>query len=87
MSAGGFGLWRLFLILWQLDYSVAIQEDTVQVTEGLVSDTRVEYDLQIGDPVHLAGMAAPYPIDPSFFQVSPSSCPGPYWIYGGLSEK
>jgi len=75
------------LLLWPPDFSVAIQGDTVRVTEGLVSGIRVEYDLQIGDQVHFAGGDAPYPIDPSFFQVSPTSCPGPYWIYGGLSEN
>ena len=75
------------LLLWPPDYSVTIQGDILQVTEGLVSGIRVEYDLHIGDQVHFAGGAAPYPIDSSFFQVSPTSCPEPYWIYGGLSEK
>ena len=75
------------LLLWPPDYSVTIQGDALHITEGIVSGNRVEYVLHIGDQVHLAGGAAPYPIDPSFFQVSPTSCPGPYWIYGGLSEK
>ena len=75
------------LLLWPPDYSVAIQGDTVQVTEGLVSGNRIEYDFHIGDQVHFAGGAAPYPIDSSFFQVSPTSCPEPYWIYGGLRES
>ena len=75
------------LLLWPPDYSVILHGDALHITEGLVSGTQVEYVLQIGDQVHFAGGAAPYPIDPSFFQVSPTSCPGPYWIYGGLSEK
>jgi hypothetical protein len=75
------------LLLWPPDYSVTTQEEVVHITEGLVSGTPVAYDFHVGDPVHLAGGDAPDPVDPAFFQGSPTSCPGPYWVYGGLGGK
>ena len=74
-------------MVWPPDYSVTVNGDIVHLTEGLVSGNQREYDLRLGDHIIFAGGGAPYFFDQSFFQVSPTSCPGPYWIFGGLYEK
>jgi hypothetical protein len=75
-----------FLLAWPADFSVSKNGNAVHVIQGMVSGQRQEYDLLIGSQVDIGGGVAEG-VEPSFYQLSDTSCPGPFWVFGGLVKK
>lgn len=74
------------LLVWPPDFSATLESNTIHVIQGLVSGFRQEYDLQLGSQINIGGGIADS-VDPSFFQVSATSCAGPFWVFGGLGKQ
>jgi len=72
------------LLIWNINWEVSVQGNQVYITDnGMVTDTKKDYIFSLGDDIVLGG-GDPFMDDErppaSWYQVSSSSCPGPYFV-------
>jgi hypothetical protein len=74
-----------YTLIWPADVSVAVTNDTVTVTFGLVTGSRREVVLRIGENVQIGGGETKKP-GAQLQRTLPANCKGPYWVVGNNIE-
>jgi hypothetical protein len=74
-----------YTLAWPLDVSAAVSGDTVTVTFGLVTGSRREVVLNLGENVRIGG-GETNRLDEQLQQALPAKCTGPYWVVGNNIE-
>lgn len=70
-----------YTLAWPPDVSASVGGDTVTVTFGLVTGSRREVVLHLGENVQIGGGETER-LDEKLQQTLPVNCPGPYWVVG-----
>ncbi len=78
------------LLIWSENWKVSIQGIKIHIIdEGMVTGLKKEYDFLSGDKIILGGGYGAWDetlVPKSWYQVSQTTCPGPYWEVSGIVD-